>query len=241
MKKYKIIVATLSIIIILSSALFLIINLNGSEEKNIKEKVKEIKQYEEIAETVTTDNEKNYNIIEMYQNKFNNKDIIGELYIPNTSIKVPIAQASNNEYYLNHLLSKEKNSLGSTFLDYRNKTTDRKLIIYGHNSQNVYTEFHTLEKYIDSSYYNEHSDIYLQTMDTTYHYKIFSVYIATTNFNHVNLNFSNEEYTRHIYWLKEQSLYNININVSGYDDILILQTCYFNPENSYLIIAAKKI
>ena len=119
----------------------------------------------------------NDNIILEYQEKFANSDIIGELSIPNTSLKVPIAQSDDNEYYLNHLLDKSYNTLGSVFLDYRNQITDKKIIIYGHNSQNVSTEFHLLEQYLDATFYQAHQDIFLQTLDNLYHYKIFSVYI----------------------------------------------------------------
>ena len=93
---------------------------------------------------------------------------------------------------------------------------------------------------LNSDYYSTHSNIYLQTDYTRYRYQIFSVYIATSNVSHVNLNLTNKEYKRHLQWLKEESIYDTGVSIYD-EDILILQTCFYNPENSYLIIAAKKV
>lgn len=205
-----------------------------SEEKR-KEEV--IQKYEETSLNVTNQE----NIVLEYQKSFNNRDIVAELYIPNTKLKVPVAHYSDNKYYLDHLLDKSYSTLGSIFLDYRNTTSDRKIIIYGHNSQDVETEFRFLENYLNYEYYQEHSDIYLRTINDNYHYKIFSVYVATSDFRHVNLKFNDEGYFEHLKWLKAQAVYDTLVDIKPNDEIIVLQTCYFEPLNSYLIVAAKKI
>ena len=86
----------------------------------------------------------------------------------------------------------------------------------------------------------EHSDMYLSTVDNTYHYKIFSVYVAINDFRHVNLKFDDEGYAQHLQWWKDKSAYNTGLEVNKYDNVLVIQTCYFNPEGSYLILAAKR-
>lgn len=235
-KKAGIIIGIIAIVLIIC-CIFLIPNSVSKQEKEDRQAKQQItEEYQEIAEAIETSN-----IIQQYQEKFNNPDIIGELSIENTNLKVPIAQSTDNDYYLNHLLDKTRNSLGSVYLDYRNQTTDRKIIVYGHNSENVYTEFNLLENYLDKSYYDKHSTIYFQTETTSYQYQIFSVYIATDDFQHVNLNYNTTEYVNHLAWLKSQSVYDTGVEVSAYDDIIVLQTCYFNPEDTYLIIVGKKI
>lgn len=207
----------------------------------LKEKKEEYKKTQiTIKYEAISNNEEHNNIILEYQEQFNNTDILGELSIPNTSLKVPVAHTDNNEYYLNHLLDKSYNTLGSIFLDYRNEITDRKILIYGHNSQNTVTEFQMLENYVNKNYYDNHSDIYLKTLDGEYHYKIFSVYIAVSDYSHVNLKLEGDKYKKHLSWLKENSIYDTSVNVFD-EDILVLQTCYYNPTGSYLIVAAKKI
>ena len=214
-------------------------NSNLNEDKQDQnEKAKEEKIYQEIS---ILSGENNENVILNYQQEFNNTDIIAELTIENTDLVTPVAKGIDNDYYLHHLLDKSKNELGSVFLDYRNNIDDRKLLIYGHNSENIYTEFNLLENYLDEAYYDNHATIYLKTEDVTYTYKIFSIYIATTNLQHVNLNFSTEGYREHLRWLKNSSIYDTGVDIEEDSEILVLQTCYFGIDDSYIIIAAKKI
>lgn len=240
--KKKNIIKLLAIILLVSGVVLLYqfqnisFNKETNQDESARQEEKEI--YQEIS-TLSVEN--NQNVIKNYQDKFNNTDIIAELSIENTDLLTPVAKGNDNEFYLHHLLDKSKNELGSVFLDYRNNINDRKIIIYGHNSENIYTEFHLLENYLDESYYREHSNIYLKTETDTYQYKIFSVYIATTALQHVNLNFSDEEYSNHLNWLKSNSIYDTGVSIASNDDILVLQTCYFGIDNSYLIVVAKKI
>ena len=152
--------------------------LNKKDEKAKEEITNTYKDVttlkEEVNDKVEEDTFYEKNIIKRYQNRFSNKDIIGELSISNTSLRVPIVKGNDNSYYLNHLINKKANTLGSVFMDYRNNTSDRKVIIYGHNSNNVYTEFNILEKYLNSSYYYNHPTITFKDIDNTYYYQIFS-------------------------------------------------------------------
>ena len=94
---------------------------------------------------------------------------------------------------------------------------------------------------LDEEYYYNHNDITLKTIDNVYNYKIFSIYIATTALQHVNINFTDDEYSKHLNWLKNNSIYDTGINIESNSEILVLQTCYFDIDNSYLIVVAKKV
>lgn len=238
MKRKVIISSTLILLLIGCVSLVAYQNLNNEDKHDEEEKATKERIYQDIS---TLSIENNENVVLNYQKGFNNTDIIAELSIENTDLVTPVAKGNDNEYYLNHLLDKSRNSLGSVFLDYRNNIDDRKILIYGHNSENVYTEFHLLENYLDEEYYYDHDDITLKTVDNTYNYKIFSIYIATTNLQHVNLNFTDTEYYEHLNWLKNNSIYNTGVTIDPNSEILVLQTCYFGIDNSYVIIAAKKI
>ena len=113
-------------IFILTGLIFF--NSDSFKEKKEEYNKKQVTvKYEKIANNV-----EETNVILEYQKQFNNDDILGELSIPNTNLKVPVAQSSNNEYYLNHLLDKSYNTLGSIFLDYRNNmdNLDKNTINY---------------------------------------------------------------------------------------------------------------
>ena len=77
-------------------------------------------------------------IINDARNKYNNNDVVGILEIDNTDYIVPIMQANDNEYYLNHTPDGKENFMGSVYLDYRvDIDSSKKLLIYGHNSSNI--------------------------------------------------------------------------------------------------------
>ena len=142
--------------------------------------------------------------IQKLKDEYLNNDIKGLIKIENENFKTVVVQTNDNEYYLNHNLKKEIDKVGSTFMDYRNSISDKKLLIYGHNSRNINTDFHILEHYM-------------------------------------KLNFNRNEYKNHIMYLKENSIYDTNENISDDEDLLILQTCNYNPVGSYLLIISKKI
>lgn len=163
------------------------------------------------------------------------------LMISDTDIVIPIVQGFDNSYYLNHSLTGEENKIGTPFLDYRNHLDDQKLLIYGHNSRTLKTEFHILEKYLNYSFFKEHSILILNGKDFIYRYLIFSVFIVSDDFQHMRLGMNPVEYKDHLRWLQNHSIYNTFVDVYDNDDILILQTCYYHPENSYLLIVSKKV
>ena len=179
--------------------------------------------------------------------KYPNLDIVGLVRIPGTDLNEVVVQGTDNDYYLNHDMFKSQNRAGATFLDYRITDESRKKIIYSHNSDTLDVPFKELENYYDYKYYLEHPLIeYVDDTKTT-RYEIFSVFIETSDWSYVNLNFtSNEEYLEHINKLKEKSLYDTGITLSETDNILILQTCshheaYTGYQNKYLLVMAREI
>jgi len=198
---------------------------------------------------VIDDEKYNYTEEKESDNKTNNEkdetdsDIIGKITIDGTNINYEIVQGSDNEFFLNHSVTKEENIHGSVFMDYRNTLDDRKLLIYGHNSKTLKDAlFHDLEKYLKKSFYEEHKYIDITINNKKSTWEIFSVMIVEENNNsHMKITFNDEEFIKHIDWMKEESLYNTNIEVGNTDKIITLQTCYYNPKNSYLIVNAKKV
>lgn len=175
--------------------------------------------------------------------KPSNEDIVGSIKISGTNINEYIVQGDDNEYYLNHNLDKEEDIAGSVFLDYRNNFSDKKLLIFGHNARKLKTvPFHDLEKYMDESFYKDNKYIDLTLNDETSKWQVFSVMtVEKGNNTHMKLRFTDQEWINHIDWLKSNSLYDTKVDVGASDNIVILQTCNYKPENTYLLISAKKI
>lgn len=186
------------------------------------------------------------NIIEKLQKDYNNKDITALLNVSN-EIEEPIVQSIDNKYYLNHNLNKEDDKYGTTYMDYRiDLNSSRKILIFGHSSKYKDTTFNKLEKYYNKDYYENNKYIKLTTNNDIRTYKIFSVYIETSDWTYMNLNFNNDEdWYNHLQKLKSKSLYDTETNITKDDEILILQTCsnkedYQKYKKKYLLIIAKK-
>lgn len=181
-----------------------------------------------------------------------NKEIITNNYINNqvgyikingTNIDARVMQYTDNDYFLTHDENGNYSIFGSIYMDYRNNIDDKKILLFGHNTKNVrVSPFKDLEKYGNELFYQDHSIIDLELNGINHQYKIFSVIVISNKSNkHMRLGFKNDEWSNHLNWLKEDSIYNTNIDVDISDKIITLQTCYYQPDESFIIISAKEI
>lgn len=184
--------------------------------------------------------------INSYINEYNNKDIIAYLNIPNSNIKTPVAKYNDNDYYLKHDLYQNNNPYGAVFIDYRLNTFDKKIIIYGHNAKSTNTLFTELENYYNEKYYKTHDIIELTSFNSYYRYQIFSVFIESSDWSYMNINYSEDKWLEHLLYLKNKSWYKNNIELTKDDEIIIIQTCSFHEDykqykDKYLLLIGKKI
>ena len=166
------------------------------------------------------------------------------LYIENTTINYPVAQAPDNEFYLHRNLDGDTNISGTLFLDYRCdvKTLKGHNIIYGHNMQNG-TMFGQLKNYASKSYYDDHSFIYTYTADSVTVWKIFSAYETDTNNYYIQTDFGgNAAYQDFLTKLKNDAAYDTGVEVNYTNDILTLSTChYYTSAIGRFVVHAVKI
>ena len=186
--------------------------------------------------------------IKRLKQEYNNEDIVGILEIENSNYVVPILQADDNEYYLNHDAYGKDNYMGAIYLDFRvDIDTSRKLLIYGHNSSNIDMPFKILEEFYDKDYYDNHKYVWITTSTAKKKYEIFSIYVETKDFSYMDVNFaSDKDYLEHITKLKEKSMYDTGVEVNSDDEVLILQTCsthkdYSNYQRKYLLIILRRV
>ncbi|MBQ6495413.1 MAG: class B sortase [Bacilli bacterium] len=186
------------------------------------------------------------NIIEKLQNDYNNKDVVALLNVSNI-IEEPVVQTKDNKYYLNHNINNEDDKYGTTYMDYRiDLDKSKKVLIFGHSSQYKETAFGKLERYYDKNFYEKNKYIKLTTSKEERTYKIFSVYIETSDWKYMNLKFNTQDdWFNHLQQLKDKSMYNTNTEIAKDDEIIILQTCsnkeeYKKYKKKYLIVAAKR-
>ena len=228
--KKNIFVVIIACFLITLSTLFLF-NLNNKKLDN--KKVKKI-----INKTI----ENSKDDITNAKDSYGNDDIIGNITVSGTDIDEYIVQTTDNNYYLNHNLKKEYDIAGAVFMDYRNSVDDKKILIFGHNARKLDTvPFHDLEKYLDESFYRENKYVDLKFNEDT-KWLIFSVMIVKKGNNtHMKLEFDDNSWLEHLNYLKSNSIYDTGVDVSFDDRIVVIQTCNYHPENTYILICAKKI
>ncbi len=188
--------------------------------------------------------------ISEYRSENNNNDIIARLVIDDLEIDTLITKSNNNKYYLNHDIHKNESNLGNPFIDFRNSnnlSNERQINIYSHNSDySVYQEqlpFYKLEKLFDKDNFDKVKKIELYTEEEKSEYEIVALKVVTTDNEHTVLDSkSNERWEQHLEKLLSDTKYcrdDCKLNVE--DKLLILQTCNYNPQGSYIVLIAKKI
>ena len=195
-------------------------------------------EIEEVSKLLEESIQENNHSLDYYRNYYNNNNIVGSLKIEGTDIDTLLVQGDDNKYYLNHSIKNEYDELGSVFVDYRTDLSSNQVNIYGHNS-NVYDViFKELENYLKEDYYDEHKYIEVWNGDVTNIYEIFSVQIVTSDYEHYVVNPTDKK--EHLRKLSN-SIYQTEVITNESDDILVIQTCLFNPSNSFLIINSRKV
>lgn len=178
---------------------------------------------------------------------YKNDNYRGTLLISNSDFREPLYQYTDNDYYLTHDALGRKKSSGATYLDYRINKDSNKILIYGHNNNELSLPFSILENYNYYDYYKEHNYIILNIDGYSYKYEIFSVYIETSDWDYMKINFSSKNsWLGHLNSLKNKSIYDTGVDVSSDDKILILQTCSKNKKYSsyskkYMLVIAKLV
>jgi sortase B len=163
------------------------------------------------------------------------------LYLPDTVINYPVAQAENNSYYLYHLADGSRNANGCLFIDCKNRDdfSDPNTIIYGHH-MNSGKMFASLVKYADQSYYEEHPVFYLATEQGKYRLEIFSAYTTTYDSPAYTLKFATKK--EHSDWLQEiqeKSAIHAPVAVTENDRIVTLSTCAYSFHNARFVVHGK--
>lgn len=161
-----------------------------------------------------------------------NSDIVGYIEVDNTNISYPVVKSSDNSYYLNHSYKKEKNNIGSIFLDYRNDLDNlsKNNIIYGHGRLDN-TMFGSLNNLLDSSNLDSKESYYitLSTPKSIMTFKIFSVYTIPKEGYYIKTYFSSNKYFKEfLETIMKRSIYNFNTDLNTNDKILTLSTCKDN-------------
>jgi len=171
-----------------------------------------------------------------------NSDFSGWLGIKNTNIDYPVVRGNDNTTYLNLNFFKERDILGSIFMDYRNvgMGIDTHTIIYGHYTK--YGQmFGDLEKYLEKDFLDANPDIIFTDPFTERRYRIFSIHVSPAEGTFLKMNFNGDEYQNFLTMLQSESIFPLNVPVTKDDHILSLVTCNYAIKDGRLFIHAVEI
>ncbi len=173
-----------------------------------------------------------------------NSDTVGWIIVKNTNINYPVVQTNNNDYYLTHSFTKQYNSAGWIYADFRDRFDDfnKNMVIYGHGRYDK-VMFGSLTNALKKEWYTDPNNQLIQLSTVNYNtmWQIFSIYKIPSESYYINTEFGSEEsYAAFLNEMKRRSIYDFGVSLTTRDKILTLSTCY-NDNGIRLVVQAKLV
>ena len=169
-----------------------------------------------------------------------NKETVGWLYIPGTSINTPIVQHKDNDFYLKKNFYGSYTRYGCVYADYQNKknTLSKNTVIYGHD-MSCGTAFYDLNRYDDIEWYKKNPVIQYCTLNGNYTFLIYTAFLTTVNskddggymFNFIEPNMTDSNFAGFIEQVNQRALYKTGVDLKASDRIINLSTCNYTYTN----------
>lgn len=172
-----------------------------------------------------------------------NRQIVGWIRSEDGTINYPVAQGTDNEYYLNHLADGSVNRNGAIFMDFRNnrELTDRNTFLYGHNMRNG-TMFASICRYSEPGYYENQPVLRLILPAGEYDLEVFAGCTVPGNSDIYQLTFDgDEELAAYVERVRAMSEFSTPVEVSGTDRLVTLSTCDYDYENARYVLFCKLV
>lgn len=177
--------------------------------------------------------------------KAQNEECYAWLYAEGTVINYPVVQGGNNSYYLAHLFNKERNPMGTLFVDAGNaeEFSDQNTIIYGHHMKNG-AMFASLVNYKDQTYYNVHPTMLLFLPEAAYRVELFAGYVTdgyATNDVYKKSFGTEAAFLAFLEHAREQSDFISDVAVTANDRIVTLSTCTYEYDEARYVVHGKLV
>ena len=172
-----------------------------------------------------------------------NPDVAGWLSLDGTVINYPVVQGTDNDYYLEHLFTRETNHTGCIFIDFRNQKdfSDRNTAMYAHHMRNG-SMFAELEGYRQQDYYEAHKELILQTPDAVYLIQPFAGLLSDGYTEYVQFDFpTDESFMSYVNDLRSKSTFNSDVEVTAEDRIVTMSTCRYDITNGRYAVFGKLV
>lgn len=171
-----------------------------------------------------------------------NPEVFGWITIYGTHIDYPIAQAEDNDKYVNTSITGEYSLVGSIFLDYRNKNdfSDYNSILYGHHME-ANAMFGEVGNFKEKEYFGEHKygNLYFGGKD---HGLEFFAFLEQDAYNFdffIPAIEGEEKQQAYLRMLLDNAIYTRDIGLKPDDHIVLLYTCTSSTTNGRHVLAAR--
>ncbi len=180
-----------------------------------------------------------------------NDDLRGWVSIPGFEINLPVAQGTNNKYYLKKDIYGKYTRYGVPFFDYR--MTDfhnlhKNTVIYGHNMRHDDLIFGMLENYRNISGFRQAPVIECNTIYGDHTWFVYAVFISNAEkeddngyvfpYNFIDLDEGN--FARYLEQVDARKLYTTGVDINLSDKILTLSTCAYDFDDARLVVVARQ-
>ncbi len=186
-----------------------------------------------------------------------NDDVVGYINIDGTDVDYPVVQCGDNSYYMDTDIYGNYLDSGSIFMDYRDifvpdeSKQSPQIVLYGHNMLNgtKFTSLHNYRK--DDSFYEKYPIIDFNTNYIEDQYVIFAYFTTYGDYGESAYgeefaywdmeNMDEKEFNEFLKTVKERSFISPNIDVKYGDQVLTLQTCHMDEDNSRLLVIGRRL
>ena len=180
-----------------------------------------------------------------------NDDLRGWISIPGFEINLPVAQGTNNSYYLKKDIYGKYTRYGVPFFDYRidNFTTlHRNTVIYGHNMRHDDLIFGMLENYRDINGFRQAPVIECNTIYGDHTWFVYAVFISNSDkeddngyvFPYNFIDVGDAKFAQYIEEIDKRKLYTTGVDINVNDKILTLSTCAYDFDDARLVVVARE-
>lgn len=167
-------------------------------------------------------------------------NVVGWLKMDDVDVSYPIMHGTDNDYYLHTGADEQPNIAGSIFMDWRNASFDElHVLMYGHNMMDE-SMFGPLDEYVSEEFYRNGTGAFtIFTPAASYRYKIFAANIVDETDDVYQTGYQNPlVFEGFVKELKQRSMYDTGVEVSGTDHVVTLSTC---SADDRLVLSAKRI
>ena len=177
-----------------------------------------------------------------------NSEFFGWLTIDGTRIDYAVMHCVEDNYkYLHADFDGDYYYPGIPYIDSKCTLDSDNLLIYGHN-MNDGSMFHTLFRYEDESFWEEHPTIMFSDLYEDYEYEVLAVFRdhiykkSDTCFKFYQfIDAANEEeFDYAISQFKEKSIYDTGVDAEYGDKLITLITCAYHVENGRFVVVARR-